>query len=429
MRESPIRYDQILDYDRVFSVIEKTMSTSSFYWQSLSVIACFIAAYFLYKISFKFISQKISAAASVKTHNTLRRYVLPNLYPALALILLCPAYLIFAQFFHEAIIFQTTVKLIALFLFLSFIRISSNSHVIANIAGLFLVPTLILDIFGAFDLAIEFLDQFAFNFGKIRISLYLLLKASVILLIVIWFANLIKHKSKHYIENNTNIRPSTKTILGKMLDIMIYPIVALVALDVLGVDLKAFAFVGGAVGVGVGLGLQKIASNFISGLVLLLERSIEVGDIVELNNGAIYGTVKRFGGRYTLIETVDGKEIMIPNEEMIVNRVANLTYSNNRGRVEVVVGISYDSDPEKARQIMIEAANQHPRCIKNPTAECYVTEFGAYDIKLLLHFWVENVSDGRFTPRSEVMMQIFKIFKEEGVRIPFPRQDLSILGK
>lgn len=429
MKESSIHYNQIFNYDRVINVVEKTMSTSSFYWQSLSIVVCFAVAYLLYKHSFNLLTRKLEKTLSKKNPHLagiIKRYALPNLYPVLALLLLCQAYLIYSQFWREAIIFLTTIKLISLFLFLSFLRISSGSHFVANMAGLLLVPTLVLDIFGALDLAIEFLDQFAFKIGAIRISVYLILKASAVTLIVIWFSNLVSRKSKNYIEHHSRIRSSTKTILGKFIDVIVYATIIIVVLNLFGVDMKTFAFIGGAVGVGVGLGLQKIASNFISGIILLFEKSVEIGDIVELDNGGIYGTIKQFNSRYTLIEAIDGKEILVPNEEIIINKVANWTHSNKHARIEIKVGIAYNSDVKKAQQILIEAAKSHPRCLHSPSVECYIDTFGDYDVKLLLYFWIGNIVDGRGQTRGEVMEKILEKLRENNIEIPYPQREVRI---
>lgn len=431
MRESPIHYNQILDYDRVLNVVEKTVSASSFAWQSLSIFACFIIAYFLYKYGFKTLLRKLEKAPlkdNFQLSNLIRRYVLPNLYPILALLLLCQAYLIYSQFWREAIIFQTIIKLIALFLFLSFIRISSGSHFVANMSGLLLVPALILDIFGALDLATEFLDQFAFKIGMVRISIYLILKAAAILLIVIWLSNLISRKSKNYIKHNSNIRSSTKTILGKFIDILVYAVIVIVVLNLFGVDMKTFAFIGGAVGVGIGLGLQKIASNFISGIILLFEKSVEIGDIVELDNGNIFGTIKQLSSRFTLIETPEGKEVLIPNEEMIVTRVANWTHSHHNARIEIKVGIAYNSDIKKAQEIMINCAKAHRRCLNHPAIECYIDEFGDNGIRMVLYFWVANIAEGRGQTRGEVMEKIVEEFRANNVVMPFPQREVKIIN-
>jgi small-conductance mechanosensitive channel len=214
-----------------------------------------------------------------------------------------------------------------------------------------------------------------------------------------------------------------------MSDIIIYSLVGLILLKTFGVDLTTIAVFGGAIGVGIGFGLQKIASNFISGIILIFEKSIEVGDIIEVDsNGMVFGTVKRFSGRYALIESFDGKEILVPNEDFIVGKVTNWTYSNNRARIEINVGVAYGTDLRNAKDIILKCANNYERCLRYPEAECFVTDFGDSDIKFLLFFWVADVSQGRFSPKSEVIMSIWDEFQKAGIKIPFPQREITVVN-
>lgn len=416
-----------MNYNKIFETIESTISSPSFYWQSLILIFCFCAAYISYKLSRKFFA-KILSRNSQRDSNANRlitRYVLPMLYPALALVFLAIGISIYDDFFREIIVLSATLKLVALFLFLRLLRISSNNKIITNITGLFLMPTLILDIFGVLEPTIVYLDEASFKIGAVRISAYLIIKAIFVFITLFWFSSLIRAKSKYYIDSTKSIQTSTKGIISKAIDIFVYTAVFVILLKTFGVDLTTLAVIGGAVGVGIGFGLQKIASNFISGIILLFEKSVEIGDIVELDNGNIYGTVKHFGGRYTLVEAMDGKEIMIPNEEFIINKVTNWTYSNNRARIEIILGVAHGTDLEKAREIMIESAKENPRCLSYPEIECYVTNFGEYDIKITLYFWISDIVGGRMKPKGEVLMAIWKKFQESGIKIPVPQREFK----
>ena len=189
--------------------------------------------------------------------------------------------------------------------------------------------------------------------------------------------------------------------------------------------MTTFAVLGGAIGVGIGFGLQKIASNFISGIILLFEKSVEVGDWIEIENSNIFGVIKHFASRHTLIECFDGKEIMVPNEDFIIGRVTNWTYSNNRARIEINVGVAYNSDLEKVKDVMTSCAYENPRCLNYPEVECYVTQFGEYDIKFTLYFWVSDITGGRMSAKSDVMMRIWKRFQENNIRVPVPQREIT----
>ena len=207
--------------------------------------------------------------------------------------------------------------------------------------------------------------------------------------------------------------------------VVVYFLAFLFALGVLGIDLTALTVFSGAVGIGVGFGLQKIASNFISGIILLFEKSVEEGDLVELSDG-IAGFVRETGARYTLIETFEGHEVMVPNEDFITNRVTNWTFSNSRGRIDINIGVSYGSDLDKVATLLVEAANGHPRCSQSPAAECFLVDFGDNSVNFTLYFWVDDVIEGRKRPRSDVLFAIWRKFKENDIEIPFPQRDLHI---
>lgn len=420
-----------IDYDKLLYIIEKTTSDSNFYWQSLSLIGCFIASYILYSITRRVLFSKIASAAVRKNpefNRFVTRYSAPLLYPIFTVIFLAIGLSVYAQFFKETLLFSTTLKLVALFSFLRFLRISSGSSFIANAAGIFLMPALVLDIFGLLDSTIEYLDQYALKLGTIRISVYLLIKAFIVLLLLFWLSNLVIKKSKLYVEGSKNIKSSTKGIISKFIDILVYSIVAIVILKTFGVDMTTLAVLGGAIGVGIGFGLQKIASNFISGIILLFEKSIEVGDWIEIDGGNILGVVKHFGGRYTLIECFDGKEIMVPNEDFIISKVVNLTYSNNRARIEINVGVAHGSDLNLTKEILINCAKEHPRCLSYPEVECYITEFGEYAVKFILYFWVSDVTQGRMSAKSDVLFNVWYKLKESGITVPVPQREVKTVN-
>ena len=192
--------------------------------------------------------------------------------------------------------------------------------------------------------------------------------------------------------------------------------------------MTTFALIGGAVGVGIGFGLQKIASNFMSGIILLFEKSVKIGDCIELENSSVFGNIKYFGSRYTLIECPDGREVMVPNEDLITNRVINWTYSNNRARVQVDFGVSFYSDLEKVREVAIAAAKETPRCLNYPEVECFFLNVGEFDVKVRLYFWISDINESREPPKSDVIMSLWKRLKENNIEVPFPQREIRVFG-
>ncbi len=273
----------------------------------------------------------------------------------------------------------------------------------------------------------EFLDseRLSFRVGDARFSVYIVTKFFLILIVLIWVTGILSEFLEKRIQSVQSMREGNKALFTKIAQILIYFIAFIVALEILGIDLTSLAIFSGAIGIGIGFGLQKITSNFISGLILLFEKSVENGDLVEVHD-TVYGFIRKTGARFTLIETFDGKEVMIPNEDFITNRVVNWTFNNSKGRIAFTVGVSYNSDIEKARELMIEAASEHPRCMQDPGPVCFLREFGDSSVNFLLYFWVEDVTQGRYTPQSQVMLSIWRKFKENNITIPFPQRDLHI---
>ena len=268
-------------------------------------------------------------------------------------------------------------------------------------------------------------DRLTFELGSVRISAYLFLKALGALLLLTWLTGIISELGQRRIQSLDSIRPSNRALITKAFQIFLYLIAGLMALDVLDIDLKALIVLGGAVGIGIGFGLQKIASNFISGLILLFEKSIEENDLVELDSGTS-GFVRKTSARYTLVETFEGREILIPNEDFITKNVTNWTFSNTKGRIDINVGVSYGSDLDLVYKLILEAANEHPRASQSPAPECFLVDFGDSSVNFTLFFWVNDIIEGRKRPRSDVLFSIWRKFKEHGIEIPFPQRDLHI---
>ncbi len=270
-------------------------------------------------------------------------------------------------------------------------------------------------------------DTLSIVLGESRISIYLLLKATLIIIALLWLTGVVSHYANHRIRAIPGLRKGNKALLSKVIQIAIYFSALLLGAHALGVNIAALAIVGGTVGIGIGFGLQKITSNFISGMILLFEKSIEEDDLVELNGGVL-GYVRQIYARYTLIETIDGKDVMVPNEEFIIQQVTNLSYSNTRGRIEVAVGVSYDSDAELAMEIMLDAAASHARCLTEPKPSCYMVEFADSSVNLVLYFWIADVTQDRWGPRSDVMREIRRRFHESNITIPFPQRDVHLIN-
>lgn len=268
-------------------------------------------------------------------------------------------------------------------------------------------------------------DKLAFTIGGARISLYLLLKGLFLIAVLLWGARCLADFGEKKIKGFLNYESRERTLAVKVFQIFVYVVAALCGLKLLGIDLTAFAVFGGAIGIGIGVGLQKTAANFISWLILLFEKTISEGDLLELEGGMLV-LVKRISGRYTLVESFDKKEIMIPNEEFITHRIINWTFSNRIGRGEIEVGVAYGSDLEKVNDLLLQATKDHPLVLQEPAPSCYLIDFLESSIKFRVYFWVGNIIDGTLRVKSDILFNINKKFSEHGIKIPFPQREILV---
>lgn len=280
---------------------------------------------------------------------------------------------------------------------------------------------------GHFSYVKEYLDteSFTFEAGNFKITLYSAIRAILMVVMIFWITSMVSEFVDNRISKMKKMSPADKALTQKIFQIIIYVISFLVALNIIGLDLTSLTVLSGAIGIGLGFGLQKIASNFVSGIILLLERSIKPGDLLELEDGT-FGYVRKSSSRATLIETIDGKEIIVPNEEFIIKQVVNWTLNNSKARVTVNIGVSYACDIENARNLILEAVNEHKRTYNDPEASCFLDEFGDSSVNFIVYFWVEDVNQGFRNIKSEIMFDIWNKFKAHDIEIPFPQRDLHI---
>lgn len=283
-----------------------------------------------------------------------------------------------------------------------------------------LIMMVVLDVTGFMASIRAALDGIAFSFGKFRLSVLGLVQGTIILIIVFWVASALASTLENYLLRSSRLNYTTRALIVKFFRITVYVIAFLITLSAMGIDLTALAIFGGALGVGIGLGLQKITANFVSGVTLLLEKSIKIGDLIEISNTT--GWVRQLNVRYALIETMDGREMIIPNETLISTLVTNWTHSNDLARVEFLVGVSYEADLDLVKSLALEAVAEHPKSLQNPPPTCHLREYGNSALVFRITFWIGDVKDGRAGPQSDVMISLYRKFKDHNIEIPFPQQ-------
>ena len=244
------------------------------------------------------------------------------------------------------------------------------------------------------------------------------------LVLLLWLANMAANLLERRIKKLPNITPSMQVLFSKLMKILLVIIAVFVAVNSVGIDLTALAVFGGALGVGIGFGLQKIVGNFISGIILLMDRSIKPGDTIGV--AGTYGSIQSLGARYVSVITRDGIEHLIPNEELIVSRVENWSFSGKRVRLRCPVGVSYGADIHQAIALCVEATEGQERIVDSPKPVCLLKGFGDSSVDLELRFWIRDPNNGVSNIKSAVMLRVWDLFHEHGIEIPFPQRDLHL---
>lgn len=281
-----------------------------------------------------------------------------------------------------------------------------------------------LNIVGWLAPAMAMLDSWSFDVGSLRISPLTLIKAGLALWFALWLAGTISSILERQLDRSVAVSPAMKVLGAKLVRITLILFAILVALSAVGIDLTALAVFSGALGVGLGFGLQKIFSNLVSGVILLMDRSIKPGDVISV--GTSFGWINHLGARYASVITRDGIEHLIPNEELITQRVENWSFSDNLVRLRVPIGISYNADPRLAQRLCIEAALAVERVQRAPEPKCQLIGFGNSSVDLELRIWIDDPSQGRGNVINDVLLGVWDRFHEHGIEIPFPQQDLHL---
>jgi small-conductance mechanosensitive channel len=281
-----------------------------------------------------------------------------------------------------------------------------------------------LSILGLLGPAMSALDSIGVVIGGLRVTPLLVIKTSVLLMLTLWAANALSDFLDRRVRNTADLTPSIQVLIGKLIRLLLITFAILIALSTVGIDFSALAFFSGAVGVGLGFGLQKIVSNLVSGIILLADKSIKPGDVISV--GDSFGWVTNMGARYTSVVTRDGREFLIPNEDFVTQRVINWSYSNDEVRLDVEFGVSYAADPHKVCELAVAAAASVERVLVQPSPVCHLKAFGDSSLNFILRFWIRDPVDGVTNVRGKVLLALWDNFKRAGIEIPYPVRDVRI---
>jgi small-conductance mechanosensitive channel len=259
------------------------------------------------------------------------------------------------------------------------------------------------------------LDSVSIMLGGLKVTPLLVIKTSALLIVTIWLAVAASNFFDRRVRSSADLTPSIQVLIGKLIRIALISFAVVIAMGSMGIDLSVLAVFSGAVGVGVGFGLQKIVSNLVSGIILLADKSVKPGDVISV--GQHFGWVGTMGARYTSVDTRDGREFLIPNEDFITQQVVNWSYSNNMVRIEVPFGVSHGSDPHAVRKMAVETAASIPRVLRDPLPVCHFSAFGKDALEFKLRYWISDPHEGVNNLRSEVLLALWDALKREGIGI------------
>jgi len=279
-----------------------------------------------------------------------------------------------------------------------------------------------LDIVHVLIPVLTLLDSIGLTFVGVHLTALSLIQGGLILVVLFWLAKKIAGYFEHWIKTVQHVTPSVQVLLYKLLSFTLFTLVIVGVLHYMGFSLTAFAVFSGGIGLGIGFGLQKVFANLISGLIILADKSIKPGDVIQL--GDTYGWINFLGGRYISVVTRDGTEHLIPNEDLITNQVVNWSFTNKLLRLKIPIGIGYDSHIPQAMELMLAAAAEVPRVLADPEPACLLMGFGDNSVNFQLRLWIKDPENGITNVKSQVLLGVWERFQAHGIDLPFPQRVL-----
>jgi small-conductance mechanosensitive channel len=321
---------------------------------------------------------------------------------------------------QPAEVFKVGVNLVIAWIVIRLLANFIRNRALARLIASLIWSVAALNIFGLLDPLVAALEGAAVRFGENRVSAYDVIWGLISFTFFVWLAVFVSNLVEARLKTVHGLNPSIRVLLVKLSKIALVFLAFLVALTTVGIDLTALAVFGGALGVGLGFGLQKVVSNFLSGIILLADRSIKPGDVIQIQN--TFGWINKLAARYTSVITRDGTEYLIPNEDMITQQVINWSHTDRAVRLKIPVGVAYATDLARARELMNEAAAETKRVLASPPPLTHVLRFGDNGVDLELRLWIDDPENGVTNVSSDVMLKIWDKFHAAGIEFPFPQR-------
>lgn len=313
-------------------------------------------------------------------------------------------------------------KLLLAWIFIRIIAQVIEQRFARNIIAFTVLGLVALSIFGVLEQTMTTLDAIGFNIGEFRLSALSVAKGVLGIFVLMYGALFLANLTDRRLATVRSLNPSSRVLISKIARVFLVVMAFLIGMTSAGIDLSLFAVFSGAVGLGIGFGLQKVISNLFSGMLLLMDQSIKPGDIIEMDG--TFGWVNHMGARYTELVTRDNKSYLVPNEEFITQQVINWSHGNTLVRVETKFGVHYDSNPHDVKQVAIEATKTVDRVVDSPAPVCHLVEFGDSSLNFVLRYWIKDAEKGITNTKGDVMLSLWDVFTESGIKIPYPHREI-----
>jgi small-conductance mechanosensitive channel len=401
-------------------------------WQVGVLFACFALAW----LFDRWLQGRMAASADAESRTRLlgQRGLKRIGLPLAMLLLVLVARPLLAQWHHVnllklAIPLLTSLVLIRTVMFVVRQSFSASAPWLASFERSFALlawSVVALHILGLLPDFIALLENVSFHLGKEQLNLWLILQGAgavlATLFVALWIGGLLEARlmSAQGIDGNLRI------VFSRLLRALLILVAVLVGLPLVGIDLTTLSVFGGALGVGVGLGLQRIAANYVSGFIILLDRSIRIGNLIDV--AGMRGVVTRITTRYTLLRGMTGVEMIVPNEMLVSSVITNETFTDPKVRIATQVQVAYGSDLERAMAILVDAARAQPRVLADPPPKSLLVAFADSGINLELGFWIADPEEGSMQIKSDIHLAIWKSFRDAGIEIPFPQREVRLLN-
>jgi small-conductance mechanosensitive channel len=396
-------------------------------WQALVLAMSLSLAWLLNRLLERNLKKRLSAALGSAAESTLQ-----IVFPLWALAFVSMGQFILGHSQHMGLLKLASTLLLAMagirlvvFVLRYVFAPSGWLKAMENTMVILIWGMVALHVTGVLPAMAEWLDSLSFGTGARRISVLLVFQALVMALLTLiatlWVGRIIENRLMRAEQIDLNLR----VVLSKLLRVALILVGVLAALSAVGFDITLLSVFGGALGVGLGFGLQKIASNYVSGFIILLDHSLHLGDMITVDGH--YGEVTQLRARYLVLKKLDGTEVVIPNDTLITSTVINHSFSDRKARVLVPLQISYNSSLDMAMQIMREAARSHPRVLEDPAPDVQVVGLGENGIDLQLVLWVNDPEEGFGGLKSAIYLKVLQEFHDKGIVIPYPQREIRML--